>query len=169
MIHSSPVMPPGNFEDSAPLTPPQTPAKRPFRVPSDYYSAPLSEVRPVFPRWVPYGCGSAAAVFVVLLFVGGAILSGPALGQFLDFIMGVTLGELRPMIAREIPAAQKEAFEAEVNRMREGMRTGKISVQGVQPFLQQMQKAVSDEKVTLQELEALTETARSASSPATTR
>ena len=169
MIHSSPVMPPGNFEDSAPLPPAPTPAKRAFRVPSDYYTAPLSEVKPVFPRWVPYGCGSAALVFVLLLFAGGAILSGPALGQFMDFIMGVTLGELRPMIAADVPAPRKEQFEAEVNRMREGMRTGKVPVQRVQPFLQQMQKAVSDEKVTLQELDALTASARNASAPADKR
>ena len=156
-------MPPGNFEDSAPLLPPQTPAKRPFRVPSDYYSAPLSEVKPVFPRWVPYGCGTAAVAFILLLFVAGAVLSGPALNQVLDFVMGATLGELRPMIAGDVPAAEKEEFEAEVNRMREGMRAGTVPVPRVQPFLKEMQKAVSDEKVTLQELESLTEAARKAS------
>ena len=158
-------MPPGNFDDSAALPPPPTTAKRSFRVPSDYYSAPLADVKPVFPRWVPYGCGSAALAFVLLLFAAGAIISGPAIGQFLDFIMGVTLGELRPMIASDVPASEKEEFEAEVSRMREGMRTGKVPVQQVQPFLNAMQKVVSDEKVTLQELESLTETARVAQRP----
>ena len=102
---------------------------------------------------------------MLLLFVAGAIVSGPAIGQFLDFVMGITLGELRPMIAADVPASEKEEFEAEVSRMREGMRTGSVPVQQVQPFLNAMQKVVSDEKVTLQELESLTETARAAQRP----
>ena len=163
MIHSSPLMPPGNFDDSAPLAPPPSPVQRTFRVPSDYYSAPLAEVRPVFPRWVPYGCGTASLVFIVLLFIGGAVLSGPRLGQLLDFVIGTTLGELRPMIASDVPASEKEEFEAEVKRMRDGLRAGKVPVQNVQPFLQAMQKIVSDDKVTLQELDSLTATAKNAS------
>ena len=38
------------------------PRPLPFHRPADYYAAPLSEVRPIFPRWVPFGCGSASLV-----------------------------------------------------------------------------------------------------------
>ena len=29
------------------------------RLPADYYASPVSEVTPLFPRWVPLGCGIA--------------------------------------------------------------------------------------------------------------
>lgn len=164
MIHSPRSMPTGNFDDSAQAITPPDAAKRSVRVPADYYAAPLSEVRPVFPKWVPYGCGSAAAVFIVLLFLGSLVLSGPRLGQFLDFVIGTSLGDVRPMIAADVPADQKQAFETEVKRMREGMRNGTVPVQNVQPFLKAMQTAIADKKVDRNELQSLTVAAREAAS-----
>ena len=154
----------GNFTGIEPSEVPQRPeSTRGFRWPADYYAAPLSEVRPVFPRWVPYGCGAAAAAFFLLLIAAGAALSGERVRGLLDLMMGVTLGQMKPMYQAGITDAQKAAFEAEVETMRENLRTAKISVSNVQPFFQALQKSVGDEKVTAEELAALTEAAKKAS------
>ena len=148
-------MPIGNLE-------PQAPATRSFRLPADYYSAPLSEVRPVFPRWVPYGCGAASAVFLVLLFASSALLSGARLGGAIDVVLGMSLGEVRGMFSADVTAAQKAAFEREVTAMRVAIRGNRVEISGVQPFLQAMQKAISDKKVTPAEVQALTSAAHEA-------
>jgi hypothetical protein len=135
-----------------------------FRLPADYYSAPLSEVRPIFPRWVPYGCGSASAAFLVLLFASSALLSGARVGGMMDMVVGMSLGEVRGMFTPEVTAEQKAAFDREVEAMRGGLRSNKVPLAKVQPFLQAMQKAISDRKVTPQEVDSLTGTARSAAS-----
>jgi hypothetical protein len=158
-------MPTGNFEPEAALPVPEPAPRRGFRLPADYYSAPLAEVRPIFPKWVPYGCGIAAAAFLVLLFISGALLNGPAIGQGFDFIIGMTLGELRPMLTKDVTSEQKDAFELEVKALREGLRTNRVEISRVQPFLQTMQKVIGDKKVTPGELGQLTEAAKTASKP----
>lgn len=164
MIHSPGSMPTGNFDE--PSVPPMQRAHsaRASRLPADYYSAPLSEVKPVFPSWVPWGCGSLAALVLLVLFAGGAMLSGPRLATLIDLTLSMTIAEMKAMYQPDVTAAQKESFDAEVKSMREGLRSGKVSVQKAQPFLQTMQKAIGDEKVTGAELEQLTGAARQASS-----
>lgn len=158
MIHSPGPMPTGNFDQPVtPGTPP--PAVQTFRFPADYYSSPVADVRPLFPKWVPFGCGTASAVFLVLLFIGGAFFTGSRLGEVIDLMLGTTLGELRTMYAPDVTAAQKATFEAEVAKMREGIRAQKVPVQDVQPFLKAMQGVVRDRKVTGQELSDLTKAA----------
>lgn len=159
-------MPTGNFDEPLAASPAPPPApRRPFRLPSDYYCAPLSEVRPLFPKWAPYGCGMASALFLVLLFAAGTLLSGERFGGLLDFVIGTSLGELRPMMATDITAEEKDRFEAEVQAMREGMREGKVPVARVQTFLRSMQRAIADQKISKEELEELTKVAHEAAKP----
>jgi len=159
-------MPTGNFDEPlpAPSAPPPVP-RRSFRLPSDYYSAPLSEVRPVFPKWAPYGCGTAAAIFLILLFAAGTLVSGEGFASLLDLMLGTTMGELRGMTAKDIPEDRKARFEDEVKAMREKLRNGEVPVARVQPFLKEMQRAVRDETVTSEELEELTKVAHDAAQP----
>ncbi|HEY3053452.1 MAG TPA: hypothetical protein VGK04_08705 [Thermoanaerobaculia bacterium] len=162
MIHSSRSMPSGNFDEPiAPTPPPDVPPLL-VHFPSDYYCAPLAEVRPIFPKWVPIGCGSASVVILVLLFAGGALLTGARLARFMDFVLGTSLGELRGMYAREITPSQKQQFDAQVKQMREGLRSDTISAQNIQPFLRAMQSAIADKKVTPEELERLMKAAHDA-------
>ncbi|HUP46769.1 MAG TPA: hypothetical protein VM779_14785 [Thermoanaerobaculia bacterium] len=132
-------------------------------MPADYYSAPLSEVKPYLPKWVPWGCGAAALLMLLLMFAGGAMLTGPRLAALFDLVVGMSLGEMKGMYADDITAEQQESFEAAVNEMRAGLRESRIPIEEAQPFLQSMQKAVGDEKVTAEELERLTKIARDAS------
>ena len=89
----------------------------------------------------------------------------PVSPSFLDFVLSISVGEMKGMYESDVTKAQQEAFDAELKRMREQLRDGKITVQKVQPFLQAMQKAVGDEKVTSQELEGLTKIARESATP----
>ncbi len=162
MIHLTRSMPSGNLDEPVTTTAPHGTPPRTFRLPADYYTAPLSEVRPLFPKWVPLGCGTASAVILVLLFAGGAVVTGPRLAQLMDYIVGTSLGELKGMYAKDVTAQQKAQFDAEVNRLREGLRNDKVSVQNLQPFLKMMQSAISDKKVTADELEHLTRSAHEA-------
>lgn len=162
MIHSPGSMPTGNFDEPLVAPPQPLDSARAFRLPAEYYSAPLSDVKPILPAWVPWGCGSLAAVILLLMFAGGALMSGPRLAALIDIVVGMTLGEMKAMYAGDVTTALKGAFDAEVKNMREGLRDGRVSVQKVQPFLQSMQKAIGDEKVTAAELEGLTKIAREA-------
>lgn len=162
MIHSSRVMPSGNFGDPVVPTSSGPPSETPFRFPAEYYCAPLSEVKPIFPRWVPFGCGSASAVILVLMFVAGALFSGPRFGELMDFVIGTSIGELRGMYARDVTAAEKQRFDSEVERMREALRNGRIPVKNLQPFMKEMQSAIFDKSVTAEEVERLTKAAHDA-------
>ncbi len=152
MIHSTRSMPSGNFADP----------QRPFRFPADYYCAPLSDVTPIFPRWVPFGCGGVSAVILLLLFAAGAVISGPRLAEFMDLFLGTSLGELRSMYAPDVSAAEKQRFDDEVERMREGLRTGQVTVKAMQPFMRAMQSAIADKRVTAEEVDRLANAAHEA-------
>lgn len=165
MIHSTGSMPTGNFDEPVTSLPRQAVPHKRFRFPAEYYSAPLSEVKPVFPQWVPWGCGGVAALFLLLLFAGGSMLTGSRLNALVDLTLGMSIGEVKGIYGGDVTAAQKTAFDAEVTAMRRNLRESKISVQNVQPFLKAMQKAVADEKVSGPEVEELTKLARDAARP----
>ena len=166
MIHSPGSMPSGNLDEPFVSAPQPAASPRALRVPADYYSAPLAEVKPVFPKWVPWGCGSLSLFVLLVMFAGGAMLSGPRLATLIDLVLGMTIGEMKAMYQSDVTQEQKESFDAAVKTMRERLRDGQVSVQKVQPFLQSVQKAIGDEKVTAPELEGLTKSARDASGPA---
>lgn len=141
-------------EPPAPVAPPA------MRWPAEYYSAPAADVTPILPRWVPIGCGSVAAVLLVLLFVGGALLSSGRLASAMDLMLSLTFGELRGMYAEDVKDTQRQALDGELTKIRESIRTGKLSMPDLQPFLRTMQDTIGDDRVTAKEVEALTKEAR---------
>ncbi len=155
-------MPSGNIGEATPSIPPAEPATRPFRFPAEYYCAPLAEVRPIFPRGLVIGCGSASAALLILMFAAGAIFSGPRFGELLDLFVGTSVSELHGMYAPDVSPAEKQRFDAEIERMRAGLRTGKVPVKNLQPFIKEMQNAITDKQVTAEELDRLTQTAHEA-------
>jgi len=150
------------------MEPPPPAAPRPalgFRLPADYYSSPVSEVKPLFPRWVPLGCGSAAAVVLVILFVGGAFISRGGLGWVMDFSLQQIQNEAAPMYGSDATPAQRKAFDEELSRLRAGVRTGRVPVTKLQPVLEGLQEAISDKLLKGEELERLTKQMRQAEIP----
>src|SRR5436305_1140681 len=99
------------------------------RLPADYYADPLSEVRPIFPRWVPLGCGAAAAVFLVLGFAAGAVIMHTGLGKIMAFFVGVSTGELAPLMRKDVTPAQRQALNQELSQLTKNLETDKTNLQ----------------------------------------
>jgi len=142
-----PEVPPGPEPQSAAL---------PFRRPADYYSTPAGDARPLFPRWVPFGCGTASIIVLMLVFALGAAVSTGALGELLDLMFGSMQGEIDKMFTAEVKPPQKAAFDAEMATMRTAIRANRLSLDGLQPLLRSMRDVSSDEHVTAAETEQLT-------------
>src|SRR5579884_1621991 len=100
MIHFRSTLDETNPDVSAPASPP-------FRRPADYYSSPVGEKKPLFPRWVPFGCGSAAIVLLVVVFLAGIFAAHGGMGQLLDLMFGQMQGDIDKMFTKDVQPAQK--------------------------------------------------------------
>ena len=140
-------------------TPPE-PRPLPFRRPADYYSSPLSEVRPIFHRAVPLGCGAASIVAILILFVGGAVAASGKGGTLFAALFGTMTDEIHGMFTKDVTAAQKSAFDAEMKTLRANLAEGKISMDALQPMLRTIRDTSGDSSVTAKETETLTKAAR---------
>jgi len=136
---------------------PAGPGRR-IQWPADYYSSPAPLA--VLPRGVAYGCGAASVLVLVLVFAGGAVLSGGGFAQFMDFAMGMSLGEMRGQFAADVTPARKATLESEIERLRQNLRGEKIPVTAMQPFMVALRDAGSDKTITAKEAEELEATAR---------
>ncbi|PYQ49410.1 MAG: hypothetical protein DMF59_13700 [Acidobacteria bacterium] len=144
--------------DSQPPTPPPS---LPFRRPADYYSSPVGEARPLFPRWVPFGCGSAAIVALIAVFSLGILASQGKLGELFDIAFWLPMqGEIDKMFTKDVKPADKATFDAEMKTMRESVRLNRMPMQRLQPLLQMLREVVSDERVTPPETARLIEQLR---------
>ncbi|HEY6137707.1 MAG TPA: hypothetical protein VI670_08085 [Thermoanaerobaculia bacterium] len=129
------------------------PASLPFRLPADYYASP--ERNRLFPRAVPFGCGSAAAVFLVVLFAAGALVSGDRGGRLMSGLFATMQREIDGQFAKDVPQAQKAEFDAQFNELRHRLETGRAKMTTLQPFLETMRDASMDEKITPEETKRL--------------
>jgi len=141
------------------LTTPPEPRALPFRRPADYYSAPLSEVRPIFPKAVPYGCGAVSIVAIVLLFIGGAIAGSGQGGLLFATLFGTMATEIKGMYAKDVTAAQKAALGAEIRTLQTNLEKGNVSMESLQPLLHAIRDASGDNIVTAKETESMTKVA----------
>ncbi|HEV7426139.1 MAG TPA: hypothetical protein VGQ46_07200 [Thermoanaerobaculia bacterium] len=130
---------------ASPPSPEPAPDALPFRRPADYYSTPGSDLRPLFPRWVPVGCGWAALVFVVLFFVAGAF--APNSGVVMDWFFGKIERDMTPHFTKSVTPAQKAAFSAEMKTLRATAKAGKLHFDKTQNFLKLITDVDSDEKI----------------------
>lgn len=128
----------------------------PFRRPADYYATPVGDTKPLFPRWVPFGCGTAAIVLLVVVFVGGFFAVHGGMGRLLDMMFSSMQGEVEKMFTKEVSPAQKAAFESEMKTMRDAVRQNRLPVDRLQPLLRTMRDVTEDEHVTPAEADQLT-------------
>ncbi|HKO56384.1 MAG TPA: hypothetical protein VJ276_10935 [Thermoanaerobaculia bacterium] len=143
-------------------SPPTAPS---VRLPADYYCAPSSEIRPIFPRWVPLGCGSASVAFVVLLFAGGVWVQHGGLEKLMDFALGMMTGEMAAVYDKDVSDAEKQALSEAMAAYRANIRTDKVPLLTVQPVMDALQPAIADKRLTREEIRHLTETIRKANVP----
>jgi hypothetical protein len=135
------------------------------RLPVDYYCAPTAEVRPIFPRWVPLGCGSASLAFVILLFAGGAWIQRGGLERAVSFFLGMMQGEMSAMYAKDVPDAEKQALTSAMTSFSDNLRTDRVPMTKVQPVMDAIQPAIADKKLTREEVAHLVDVINKANVP----
>ena len=126
-----------------------------LRLPADYYSTP-PEGRPIFPRWVPIACGSAAIAFLLLVFGAGAVLMRGGGTKIIDWTFSSIRKEVDKAIGSDVPAADRAALEGEMAALRKNLDRGTVKLEAIQPVLTSLQQAISDEKITRDEALRLT-------------
>lgn len=134
-----------------------------FSWPSDYYSSATPQ--PLLPRWAKYGCGATALLVILLIFTGGAFLAGGGFVDFMDLVLGMSVGEMKGMYTSSVTPDQRKALDAEIERLRVNLREGRTSIASLQPFLEEMRKTTGDNTVTPEEAERLRISAKSAAAP----
>jgi hypothetical protein len=145
------------------IAPPPTPSS--VRLPADYYCAPTSEVRPIFPRWVPLGCGSASVAFVILLFAGGAWIQRGGLEQAVSFFLGMMQGEMAAMYGKDVPDVDKKALTGAMTSFGENVRTHRVPLTKLQPVMDSLQPAIADKQLTREEVAHLVDVINKANVP----
>jgi len=138
----------------------ETTDKRRFVWPAEYYSGPSP--RAVLPQGVTFGCGAAAVVALIIVFAGGAFMASGGLVQFMDFALGMSMGDVRGMYTSDVTSAQKDELENAIEQLRAGLRGGKVPVTKLDPVMQTMRKGISDKKLNPAEVQALAAAARNA-------
>jgi len=143
-------------------TPAPQPQSLPFRLPAEYYSAPASEVVPLFPRWVPFGCGTAALVFLLLLFTAGSKAGSAAFTRFLDFAIANVETTCNRMFASDVTPALRAEFNSEIKQLRQNIQTNRAHLVKLQPILSEFQTDIPDKLVNAEETERLLKLIREA-------
>ena len=136
-----------------------------IRLPADYYAAPSREVEPMFPPWVQFGCGIAAAVFLVLGFGTAAVVMHTGLGKLMAVVLDLSAAKLPSMMGKDVTPAQRQALNQELSQLSKNVETDKTSVARLQPVLQTMQDSMADQKITPQEAAKITKAAHDANGP----
>jgi hypothetical protein len=129
-----------------------------LRLPADYYASPVADVSPLFPRWVPLGCGSLAIVILVLLFAGGALIlgGGGGGGRIVDFFFESIGGDLRQMMSKDVAKPDRDALELEMKKLHDNISSGRVSLTALQPLLKSITSAIEDKRVSTPEVRQLT-------------
>ena len=113
-------------------------------------------MKPIFPRWVPYGCGSLAIVVLIVVFLAGIFAARGGMGQLFDFMFGSMQGEITKIFTKDVQPAQRAAFDREMKAMREAVRQNRVKIDKLQPLMRDIRDAISDERVTPAETDKLT-------------
>jgi hypothetical protein len=142
-------------ETPAPAAAPER--RLPFHRPADYYSSPVEDQRRLFPRWVTLGCGTASIVVIVGLFVVGALVSSGRLGGVFELIFGQLQVELRGQFTKDVSAAQRAAFDAEMKTLLDNLHHGRIRSERLQPIMRTVREVTADEKIDPREAQKLIE------------
>ena len=141
----------------------ETTDERRFVWPAEYYSGPSPNA--VLPRGVTFGCAAAAVVALLIVFAGGAFLASGGLVQFMDFALGMSMGDVRGMYTIQVTSAQKDELEKAIEQLRAGLRDGTVPVSKLDPVMKTMRNGISDKKLTPAEVQALAASARKAAVP----
>jgi hypothetical protein len=106
---------------------------------------------------VTFGCGTAAIVVLIVVFLGGLFASSGGMGELLELMFGSTQTEIDKMFTKDVLPAQKAAFDREMKTMRDSVRQNRIPIERLQPLLRSLREITSDNRVTPAEAQQLTQ------------
>lgn len=101
------------------------------------------------------GCGIASAAFIVLLFAAGAWLSGGGASRLMGWALQMIHIDLGSMYAKDVTAAEKKAVDDELLALEHNVEQGKVAVTSVQGVMATLRPAISDQKLTRDEVQQL--------------
>lgn len=127
-----------------------------IRTPVRYYSSLQTEVRPIVPRGVAIGCGLVSATLLLLLFAGGALVGHLGMGRLMDPLLGRMSDELATMYTKDVTPQERKQLADEITRLRENIRSGRVSVASLDPVMSSLRTAISDQRITAAEADKLT-------------
>ncbi len=105
-------------------------------------------------------------VVLIIVFAGGAFLSSGGFVDLMDFVIGMTASEMKGHYGADVPAAQRKKLDDEVVLLRKHLREEKVSMVQLQPFLERLGEASSDQKITPQEVALLQDIAKTVNAKA---
>jgi hypothetical protein len=112
--------------------------------------------RPVFPRGLGIGCGIASVAFLLLIFVGGAVVAHQGLGRYMDPLLGIMADQMEPMYTKDVTPAERKTLAGEITRLRDNVRLGKVPVAKLESVMSALREAIKDERITPAEVQSLT-------------
>lgn len=155
--------PPETIEpQTAPAGPPPSPPGG-FQKPADYYSTPPgSGSGKGVPKWVPLGCGGAGCLVLLIMLAVGAFVGDQGATRVLTWMFERMEAETMPLVAADVPAAQKQALQDEFRTLTAKLRREEVGLISVQPILQELQAAIRDQKLSREEVDSLIDSLRKA-------
>ena len=132
-----------------------TPDKPATRLPADYYSSPVPEER-LFPRGLTIGCGTAALIILILMFMGGAFINGGGGTRLVHAFFHRLQGELLEQCSGDVTPEQKKEFAAEFSAMQNRIAAGKVKSDDLLGVFTSIRDDASDNVITPAEIEQLT-------------
>ncbi|MEO8034679.1 MAG: hypothetical protein ABI837_09620 [Acidobacteriota bacterium] len=125
----------------------------------------MSDVVPVFPKWVPFGCGTASVALLCVLFASGAFFASGGIGRALDLLFGQLEKEMTSAYATDVTADQKRALGDAMAGLRGDIRADRVKLPAIQPLLGSMRDMLADGKLTHGEVEKLVDQIHNAEHP----
>lgn len=136
------------------------PTRGSFQRPADYYSAPPPRPTPGkggCSGRAPLTCGAIGCGFLILLFVGGALLMRAGGGKLFDFAFGFLEGEASKAMTASVTPEQRSSFEQEFGLLRRNVERKLIGAPSLQPFFSNFVEATRDSALSPEEVDDLTE------------
>ncbi|HEY2094281.1 MAG TPA: hypothetical protein VGJ81_20625 [Thermoanaerobaculia bacterium] len=125
-----------------------------FTLPADYYASPVT-ARPLFPSWVPIGCGLASAILLAIAFVGGALVMSMGVGKMMAYVIDSSHGELKAMYGKDVSPAKRAQVDAALDGISHDLAADKLAYAKLEPLLTAMRDTMDDKKITNAEADQL--------------
>lgn len=136
------------------------PSRGSFQRPADYYSTPPTQ--PAAGKGgcsgrAPLTCGAIGCLFLILLFVGGAVVMRTGGQKLFSFAFGILEGEANKAMTASVTPVQKSAFDEEFALLQRNVEKRLIGPAQLQAYFSSMVEATSDNSLTPEEVDSLTE------------